>query len=89
MDVMEGNLECYLEDDEVQEVLQSGTDLRQYSKQIEKQLKEVENKSIQDYIKESQNIVSLHNQIAACDNILEVKIINYVVFPSSLNYFRA
>jgi hypothetical protein len=35
-------------------------------------LKEVENKSIQDYIKESQNIASLHNQIAACDNILEV-----------------
>ncbi|KAK9509965.1 hypothetical protein O3M35_004846 [Rhynocoris fuscipes] len=68
---MDRNLECYLEDDEVQEVLQSGTDLRQYSKQIEKQLKDAENKSIQDYIKESQNIVSLHNQIAACDNILE------------------
>lgn len=60
-----------LGDDVVQEVLKTGTDLRQYSKQIEKELKEVENKSIQDYIKESQNIASLHNQIAACDNILE------------------
>ncbi|XP_015114891.1 vacuolar protein sorting-associated protein 52 homolog [Diachasma alloeum] len=60
-----------LEDDVVQEVLRTGTDLRQYSRQIEKELKEVENKSIQDYIKESQNIASLHNQIAACDNILE------------------
>lgn len=58
--------------DVVQEVLKSGTDLRQYSRQIEQELKEVENKSIQDYIKESQNIVSLHNQIAACDFILEV-----------------
>ncbi|XP_015603036.1 vacuolar protein sorting-associated protein 52 homolog isoform X1 [Cephus cinctus] len=60
------------EDDVVQEVLKTGTDLRQYSRQIEKELKEVENRSIQDYIKESQNIASLHNQIAACDNILEI-----------------
>lgn len=60
-----------LEDDMVQEILKTGTDLRQYSKQIEKELKEVENKSIQDYIKESQNIASLHNQISACDKILE------------------
>ncbi|XP_076670659.1 vacuolar protein sorting 52 [Andrena cerasifolii] len=60
-----------LGDDVVQEVLKTGTDLRQYSRQIEKELKEVENKSIQDYIKESENIASLHNQIADCDNILE------------------
>lgn len=63
-----------LGDDVVQEVLKTGTDLRQYSRQIEKELKEVENKSIQDYIKESENIASLHNQIAACDNILEVRL---------------
>ncbi|XP_014206757.1 vacuolar protein sorting-associated protein 52 homolog [Copidosoma floridanum] len=60
-----------LEDDLIREVLNSGTDLRQYSAQIEKELQEVENKSIQDYMKESENIASLHNQIAACDNILE------------------
>ncbi|KAG7209787.1 hypothetical protein KM043_011405 [Ampulex compressa] len=67
----DGHLPEHLENDVVQEVLKTGTDLRQYSRQIEKELKEVENKSIQDYIKESQNIASLHNQIAACDNILE------------------
>ncbi|GLH15276.1 uncharacterized protein GBIM_19676 [Gryllus bimaculatus] len=66
-----GSFPQHLEADVVQEVLKSGTDLRQYSLQIEKKLKEVENKSIQDYIKESQNIASLHNQIAACDSILE------------------
>lgn len=74
-DVFDNN-EAYmphdLENDVVQEVLKTGTDLRQYSRQIEKELKEVENKSIQDYIKESQNIASLHNQITACDSILEV-----------------
>lgn len=68
-------LEQQLEAAVVQEVLKSGTDLRQYSRQIEQELKEVENKSIQDYIKESQNIVSLHNQIAACDFILEVRLL--------------
>jgi glucosamine 6-phosphate synthetase-like amidotransferase/phosphosugar isomerase protein len=77
---MEGDDECLedsqlqsnLDDVVVQEVLKTGTDLRQYSRQIEKELKEVENRSIKDYIKESQNIASLHNQIAACDSILEV-----------------
>jgi CHASE3 domain sensor protein len=77
---MESHSECLedtqlqnnLDDDVVQEVLKTGTDLRQYSRQIEKELKYVENKSIKDYIKESQNIASLHIQIAACDNILEV-----------------
>ncbi|KAJ9578638.1 hypothetical protein L9F63_005128 [Diploptera punctata] len=64
-------LQSNLDDAVVQEVLKTGTDLRQYSRQIEKELKEVENKSIKDYIKESQNIASLHNQIAACDSILE------------------
>lgn len=60
-----------LDDKEIQEILKTGTDLRQYSKQIEKEFKEVENKSIEDYIKESQNIANLHNQIGNCDTILE------------------
>lgn len=60
-----------LENEEVQEILKTGTDLRQYSRQIEKEFKEVENRSIEDYIQESQNIASLHNQIGACDQILE------------------
>lgn len=73
-----------LGDDVVQEVLKTGTDLRQYSRQIEKELKEVENKSIQDYIKESENIASLHNQIADCDNILEVRLWYSVEYQNSI-----
>lgn len=65
------HLQENLEDELVQEVLKSDVDLRQYSRQIETELKEVENASIQDYIKESQNIACLHNQITACDEILE------------------
>lgn len=73
-----------LEDEVVQEILKTGTDLRHYSKQIEKELKEVENKSIQDYIKESQNIASLHNQISACDQILERMEMMLLGFQSDL-----
>ena len=36
--------------------------MREYSEQVEEELKTVENQSIQDYIRESQNIASLHNQ---------------------------
>ena len=35
---------------------------------------QVENASIQDYIKESRNITELHSQITACDQILEASI---------------
>nr|XP_046218161.1 vacuolar protein sorting-associated protein 52 homolog isoform X2 [Oncorhynchus gorbuscha] len=48
-----------------------GVDLRHYSKQVEGELQRIEQASIKDYIKESQNIASLHNQITACDFILE------------------
>uniref|UniRef100_A0AAQ5YEJ8 Vacuolar protein sorting-associated protein 52 homolog n=1 Tax=Amphiprion ocellaris TaxID=80972 RepID=A0AAQ5YEJ8_AMPOC len=48
-----------------------GVDLRQYSKQVEAELQRIEQASIKDYIKESQNIALLHNQITACDSILE------------------
>uniref|UniRef100_A0A8C7Q7P7 Vacuolar protein sorting-associated protein 52 homolog n=1 Tax=Oncorhynchus mykiss TaxID=8022 RepID=A0A8C7Q7P7_ONCMY len=57
--------------DEVDSKSFSGVDLRQYSKQVEDELQRIEQASIKDYIKESQNIASLHNQITACDSILE------------------
>lgn len=72
-----------LEPEVIEEIIKTGTDLRQYSKEVEKKLRECENKSIQDYIKESQNIVNLHNRINNCDNILEVN-----VFPESFKTNR-
>ncbi|XP_065203374.1 vacuolar protein sorting-associated protein 52 homolog [Planococcus citri] len=67
----EDNLMLELKPEVIEEVIKTGTDLRQYSKEVEKKLREYENKSIQDYIKESQNIVNLHNRINSCDDILE------------------
>lgn len=63
-------LDKNLEDLEIQEVLKNGTDLREYALQIDKGIKEAEKNSVADYLKESENILSLHNQIEECDGIL-------------------
>lgn len=60
-----------LNDEFVKDVLQSGVDLRAYSSDVEKQLKEVECDLVADYIKQSPNIAKLHGQINECDGILE------------------
>ncbi|GAB6031475.1 Vacuolar protein sorting-associated protein 52 [Chamberlinius hualienensis] len=70
LNAVDEHIQENLEDDVVKEALKSDVDLRQYSRQVEQELTEVENASIQDYIKESQNIASLHDQISACDDIL-------------------
>ncbi|EDS27049.1 vacuolar protein sorting [Culex quinquefasciatus] len=75
-----------IEDGEVQELLKTtGTDLRQYSAQIEKEFKEVENRSIEDYIAQSQNIANLHNQIGTTSNILERMEAGLMEIQSALN----
>lgn len=65
-DVLDKNLEDF----EIQEVLRNGTDLREYALQLDKNIKDAEKTSVADYIKESENIASLHNQIEDCDGIL-------------------
>lgn len=77
----DSHIQANLEDAVVQEALKNGVDLREYSTQVEDELKLIENLSIQDYIRESQNLASLHNQIANCDQILEV-------LPKKLNLRR-
>ncbi|XP_029441038.1 vacuolar protein sorting-associated protein 52 homolog [Rhinatrema bivittatum] len=71
LDEVDIHIQANLEDALVKEALKTGVDLRQYSKQVELELLQIEHASIKDYIKESQNITSLHNQITACDAILE------------------
>ncbi|XP_038226822.1 vacuolar protein sorting-associated protein 52 homolog isoform X3 [Dermochelys coriacea] len=71
LDEVDIHIQANLEDSLVQEALKTGVDLRQYSKQVELELQLIEHASIRDYIKESKNITSLHNQITACDTILE------------------
>ncbi|XP_037119772.1 vacuolar protein sorting-associated protein 52 homolog isoform X1 [Syngnathus acus] len=71
LDEVDLHIQANLEDELVKEALGTGVDLRQYSKQVEAELERIEQASIKDYIKESQNIALLHHQIGACDAILE------------------
>lgn len=67
---LQQELEECVHDDVVANILSKGIKLRDYTKTVEKNLREGELDSIQDYIKESDNLVSLHDQIRDCDTIL-------------------
>ncbi|KAG5564773.1 hypothetical protein RHGRI_000845 [Rhododendron griersonianum] len=67
---LEQELEECKTDDVVTNILSKGTKLREYTKGVENNLRQVELDSIQDYINESDNLVSLHDQIRDCDIIL-------------------
>lgn len=70
LDGLQQELEECRNDDVVSNILSKGTALRDYTKGVENNLRQVELDSIQDYIKESDNLVSLHDQIRDCDSIL-------------------
>ncbi|XP_076919654.1 vacuolar protein sorting-associated protein 52 A-like isoform X1 [Bidens hawaiensis] len=57
-------------DEAVANILSKGVKLREYTKGVENNLRQVELDSIQEYITESDNLVSLHDQIRDCDIIL-------------------
>ncbi|KAI4303712.1 hypothetical protein MLD38_039311 [Melastoma candidum] len=63
-------LEECKDDDVVANILSNGVKLREHTKGVENNLRQVELDSIQDYIKESDNLLSLHDQIRDCDSIL-------------------
>ncbi|XVE60743.1 hypothetical protein DITRI_Ditri05aG0152000 [Diplodiscus trichospermus] len=67
---LQQELEECKNDDVVANILSKGIKLREYTKGVENNLRQVELDSIQDYIKESDNLVSLHDQIRDCDSIL-------------------
>ncbi|KAE8682107.1 Vacuolar protein sorting-associated protein 52 A [Hibiscus syriacus] len=67
---LQRELEECKDDDVVANILSKGVKLREYTKGVENNLRKVELDSIQDYIKESDNLVSLHDQIRDCDSIL-------------------
>lgn len=67
---LEQELEECKNDDVVANILSKGTKLREYAKGVENDVRQVELNSIQEYIKESDNLVSLHDQIRDCDSIL-------------------
>ncbi|KXS13007.1 Vps52-domain-containing protein [Gonapodya prolifera JEL478] len=60
----------FYEDPLIRDAIQKGVDLRQYAKDIEQQLKEVENEHIMDYVTSSRQLTTLHSQISRCSDLL-------------------
>ncbi|CAG8435656.1 8672_t:CDS:10 [Funneliformis mosseae] len=58
------------EDEFVREAFAKGMDLREYARNIEKELSGIEREHEVDYISQAKNFVELHNQIQSCDQIL-------------------
>uniref|UniRef100_A0A8C0JI12 Uncharacterized protein n=1 Tax=Canis lupus dingo TaxID=286419 RepID=A0A8C0JI12_CANLU len=52
LDEVDVHIQAHLEDELVKEALKTGVDLRHYSKQVELELQQIEQKSIRDYIQE-------------------------------------
>lgn len=72
---MEDNLEAHikldLKESIIKEALSSGVDLRVFSLEVERELKDVETVSVQDYIKQGTDLALLHTQFVDCDVALE------------------
>uniref|UniRef100_A0A915DQV1 Vacuolar protein sorting-associated protein 52 homolog n=1 Tax=Ditylenchus dipsaci TaxID=166011 RepID=A0A915DQV1_9BILA len=60
-----------IDDEIVRNSLESGLDLREYSAQIQSQLKEANQSAVEDCIQQVNNLAQLHDKIHSCDNILE------------------
>ncbi|GBG65955.1 hypothetical protein CBR_g54934 [Chara braunii] len=67
---LEEELEHFQGQEVVSSILGQGSELREFARDVEEKLRQVELESIQDYIKESDNLVLLHTQIRECDSIL-------------------
>ncbi|KAH7331114.1 hypothetical protein KP509_20G015700 [Ceratopteris richardii] len=52
-------------------ILGKKSELNDYARDVGVKLQQVEVESIKDYMKESDNLISLHTQIRDCDSILE------------------
>lgn len=64
------DLERFEKDEFVQEALSEGVDLREYSRQIEADLKVLESASIGEYLEEAPHIARLHNEMKVVDTVL-------------------
>lgn len=60
-----------LDDNVLNQILKTETDLRDYSQQVESALKNHENLAIDKYIKSGEHIVTLHKHLNDCENVLE------------------
>jgi hypothetical protein len=61
-----------IEDELVKKSLESGVDLREYSANIESQLRGVNKLAVHDCVKHAEQLAELHNQLTECDQVFGV-----------------
>lgn len=67
---LDKQIEEFQDHEVIKGILDQGRVLKEYAQDVDDRLRQVEMESIQDYIQESDNLVSLHDQIRNCDDIL-------------------
>jgi hypothetical protein len=68
---IDADLKRFQEDDMVQKSLSRGVDLRQYARETERDLRELTQDSIQDYMDQIDEVAILNDEIDLCDKTLE------------------
>ncbi|CAG8554883.1 10316_t:CDS:10 [Cetraspora pellucida] len=69
-DEVDDHISEFQEDEFVREAFAKGMDLREYARNIEKELSVIEREHEIDYINQAKNFIELHNQIQSCDQTL-------------------
>ncbi|CAL5229904.1 g13324 [Coccomyxa viridis] len=67
---VDDELDRYAGHEVLRAILDQGCDPKEYGRHYEARLRQAELESIQDYLSESDNLVTLHQQISSCDAIL-------------------
>jgi len=58
------------DDDLISKVLKQEVDIKECTRQVEAEMREIETASVHDYMKESNNLKKLHSEISTCDGSL-------------------
>ena len=69
-DAFEQDLIHFQNDEILKQALAQGVNLREYARDIDRELHQVESESIAEYVDESDSVVNLYHQIHSCDSIL-------------------
>ncbi|EPZ31425.1 Actin-binding, cofilin/tropomyosin type domain-containing protein [Rozella allomycis CSF55] len=61
----------FYEDSRIKSAIANGVDLRDYAKEIDKELQNIEKSHLKDYIDQSETLKKLDQEVKACDRVLE------------------
>ncbi|KAL1934757.1 hypothetical protein VTP01DRAFT_6939 [Rhizomucor pusillus] len=69
-DEVDDRISAFQEDEFVRQALENDMDLREYARQIEQERHTVQKDLENDYMRQIQSFVNLHNEIQTCDEVL-------------------